>query len=220
MSETPPAGDAPQTGASAVKAAQIAPEPPPPPKKGLFHRLYDPQTRFGRGNRAFTRGLGLVVGLFALGLLTGYTLLFQPLEKSYRAEQVQQAQANAALESLHADLKSAQSSLVDAEQERKTTAAELVKAQARLDVQRAMVKVVETRLALAQKDSAAARLALGEAEKIFLAMKPALSAEEAKSLDQVLALAKSDLPRGANLADQDLVRLISELELIDQGFGQ
>jgi hypothetical protein len=217
MSETPSVSDNPPTGPSAVKAAQIAPEPPPPPKKGLFHRLFDPETRFGRGNRAFTRGLGLVVGLFALGLLTGYTLLYQPLEKRYRAGQVELTQANAALETLHADLKLAQSSLLGAEQERKTTSTALAKAQARLDVQRAKVKVVETRLALAQKDNPAARLALGDAEKIFILIKPALSTDEAKSLDQVLALAKSDITRDSSLADQDLERLLSELELIDQG---
>jgi hypothetical protein len=217
MSEPAPESEPVQPETGPVKAAKIAAEVPPPPKKGFLHRLFDPETRLGRGMRIFTRGLGAVVGLFALGLLTTYVLLFQPLERRYRATQTELSQTAAALETLHGDLKLAQTSLAGAEKERKTASAQLATAQARVDVQRAKVKVLETRLALAQKDFAAARLALGDVEKIFTALKPGLSSASGQSLDQVLALAKSDISRDAHLFDQDLQRLLSELDLIDQG---
>ncbi len=212
------AAHAAQSESPPVKAAQIGAETAPPPKKGFFHRLFDPETRLGRRMRTFTRGLGWAVGMFALGLLTSYVLLFQPLVRRYSTAQVELAQTSAALETLQGDLKLSQSSLAGSEKERKTAAAQLANVQMRVEVQRAKAKVVETRLALAQKDNAAARLALGEVEKIFTDLKPGLSAASGQSLDQVLALAKSDITREANLADQDLQRLLSELDLIDQSF--
>jgi hypothetical protein len=220
MSENLPESESVQTEPGPVKAAQIAAEAPQPPKKGFLHRLFNPETRLGRGMRTFTRGLGLVVGLFALGFLTTYVLLFQPLERRYRTAQTELAQTTAALETLQGDLKLSQNSLVGAEQERKTASAQLAKAQTRVDVQLAKVKAMETRLALAQKDNAAARLALGEVEKILTVLKPGLKAASGESLDKVLALVKSDISRDATLADQDLQRLLSELELIYQGLEE
>ena len=200
----------------AVKAAQIAAEAPPPPKKGFLQRLFDPTTRFGRGMRTFTRGLGLVVGLYALGLLTTYVLLFQPLERRHRAAQAELAQMSAAVETLRGDLKLSQSSLAGAEQQRRTAADELARAQARADGLNARALALETRLALARKDDAAARLALSDLEQALKTLKPALDTAGGESLDKVLALVKSDLSRDARLADEDLQRLLSELELIDQ----
>ncbi len=217
MSEKATENQTPPEELKAVKAAQIAADVPPAPKRAFLQRLFDPKTRLGRGIRAFTRGLGAVVGLFALGLLATYVLLYQPLERRYRASQSELAQTTTALETLQGDLKQSQNSLVGAEKERKTTSAQLTRLQSRVDVQRAKVKGIETRLALAQKDNAAARLALGEVEKILTALKPGLDADSGQSLDQVLALVKSDISRDASLADQDLQRLLSELELIDQG---
>jgi hypothetical protein len=200
----------------AVKAAQIAAEAPPPPKKGFLQRLFDPTTRFGRGMRAFTRGLGLVVGLYALGLLTTYVLLYQPMERRHRAAQAELDQMSAAVETLRGDLKLSQSSLAGSEQQRQTAADELARAQARVDGLNARALALETRLALARKDDAAARLALGDLEQALKTLKPALNTTGGESLDKVLALVKSDLSRDARLADEDLQRLLSELELIDQ----
>jgi hypothetical protein len=219
MSDPQPDGETQQPANGAVKAAQIGTQPPPPPKKTFLQRLFDPATRFGRGMRAFTRGLGLVVGLYALGLLTTYILLFQPLERRYRAAQAQLAQSSAALESLQADLKLAQTSLSGAEDQRKAAADALAKTQPQVDVQRANVAVLKARLALAQKDNTAVRLALNEAETVFTALKPAVSTASSQSLEQVLGLARSDLSRDARLADEDLQRLLSELELIQQSMN-
>jgi hypothetical protein len=79
--------------------------------------------------------------------------------------------------------------------------------------------VVETRLALEQKDSAAAHLALTQAEKQIKDQMPVLqklASANPDNIAKVIDLAKSDLDRDATLAGQDLQRLSSELDLLDQ----
>jgi len=79
--------------------------------------------------------------------------------------------------------------------------------------------VVETRLALAQKDNAAARLALTQAEKQISEQMPVLqklAGANPDNIAKVIDLAKSDLDRDTNLASQDLQRLASELNLLDK----
>jgi hypothetical protein len=192
-----------------VKAAQIEAVPPKQSKKPFAQRLFDRETKFGRGMRAFTRGLGLVTGLFALGVMVTYVLLVQPLERGRREAQTALAQANSALQTLRADLKLAQSSLSTAETRLEDALAAASGAQSRIDLQRARVKVLESRLALATDDPAAAKMALDEVEKL-------LADFDTPQLKRVLDLARGDLARSADLADQDLQRLYSELELIEQ----
>ncbi|MEJ5203364.1 MAG: hypothetical protein WHV66_14145, partial [Anaerolineales bacterium] len=48
------------------------------PRKGALYVLFSPETRMGRFLRPLVRWLAIIVGLFALGFLTAYLLLYRP----------------------------------------------------------------------------------------------------------------------------------------------
>lgn len=191
-----------------VRAAQLSAETIKPKRKRVIDRIFDPATRFGRGMRAFTRALGATVGLFSLGMLVTYVLFFQPLEAGYTNLKNELNQTKAALAT-------AQSKISGAESERSNALDLASAASARLDIQRATAKAFETRLAIAKGDSAAVRTAVSELDKIIQSLTPHIPAENARSLKQVMDLLKNDLTH-TDLADTDLVRLISELQLVDE----
>lgn len=56
-------------------------QPGRPPSPGLLYRLFSTQTRTGRFMRPLLRWLAAITGLFALGLLAGYFLLFLPAQQ-------------------------------------------------------------------------------------------------------------------------------------------
>ena len=200
-----------------ARAAEIPASPPPPEKKGslggrILRHIFSPDTRTGRVMRPLVRGVGFFVGIFALGLLTTYLLLYQPMERKYRA-------AAAQLESKQEELRQSALVLVGSETDRKTAATALQKTAARLALAQALNHVEEARIAVAAKDSASAHLALTAAETGLRDLQPALlrlTTTNPDNLTKVLDLTKGDLDRDAGLAEQDLRRLISELNLIDQ----
>lgn len=208
-----------------VKAAEIPAAPPPPVKKGsLFGRflghLFSPNTRTGRVVRPIVRGLAVTVGFFALGLLAGYILLYQPLERRYRTALDQFQQAQQVQADQQDKLRLSAESLVSTEAQRKAASDALNKAQARLGLAQAQVQVVTARLALVQNDPAAAKDALNAVDSQVALLKPellALGSPSTANLDTVLSLTRSDLDRDPHLADQDLQRLSSEFKLLDQG---
>lgn len=204
--DLPPAP--PPTPASPVKAAQIASSAPKPPRKGLLTRLFDPTTRFGRGMRAFTRALGATAGLFGLGMMVTYILFFQPLETGY-------AQLKTEMTQMRSELASAQSALSAAEAAQNDAQKLTQSAQARLDIQRAIAKSYELRLALVEKDNPAIRATTQELEELIKGLSEAIPVASGKSLQQVMELVKGDLTR-SDLASTDLERLVSELRLLDK----
>ena len=207
-----------------ARAAEIPSSPPPPEKKGslggrILRHMFSPDTRTGRVVRPIVRGVGFFVGIFALGLLTTYLLLYQPMERKYRAASAMLAATQAQLESKQEELRQSALVLVGSETDRKTAATALQKTAARLALAQALNHVEETRIAVAAKDSAGAHLALTAAESGLRDLQPALlrlTSANPDNLTKVLDLTKGDLDRDAGLAEQDLRRLISELNLIDQ----
>jgi hypothetical protein len=207
-----------------IKAAEIPAAPPPPEKKGsafsrFLNHLFSPDTRTGRMMRPLTRGLGLVVGLFALGLLSGYVLLYQPLERSYRSAAGQLERDRQIQADQEEKLRKASDSLVGTENQRKQAASDLEKVQARMGLAQVQTQIVTARLALAQNDTVAVKTAFSQVETGLKAVQPQLTdlgVTKLDSLNTVLTLAKGDLERDAHLVDQDLQRLASEVQLIDQ----
>ncbi len=59
-------------------APESKPAPPPAAKKSFLGWIFSKESRLGRFNRAAVRWAALVLSLFALGLLTGYFLLYRP----------------------------------------------------------------------------------------------------------------------------------------------
>jgi hypothetical protein len=208
-----------------ARAAEIPSSPPAPEAtKGslggrILRHTFSPNTRTGRVMRPLVRGVGFFVGAFALGLLATYLLLYQPMERKYRAAAGMLAATQGQLESTQEELRKSALVLVGSESDRKSSATALEKTAARLALAQALNHVQETRIALAAKDSAAAHLALTAAEKGLRDLQPSmlrLASANPDNLTKVLDLTKGDLDRDAGLAEQDLRRLISELTLIDQ----
>lgn len=219
-----PAPENPAPAPQPIKAVELPPTAPLPKPQGspvgrFFRHIFSPNTRTGKIVRPVVRGLAAVVGFFALGLLAGYTLLYQPVEEKYRQAQSQLDTAELELEQKQGDLQEAALTFIGADAERKQAVAERDQLEGRLAVWQAISQVADVRLALARKDSAAAKLALSELETKLTAALPVwenLKAADQNAFKRLLELAKGDLARDAALADQDLERLVSELMLVEQ----
>ena len=211
-----------------TKAVELPPNAPPPKPQGspvgrFFRHIFSPTTRTGKIVRPVVRGLAAMVGFFALGLMAGYILLFQPIEQKYRQAQSQLDAAEVALEEKQGDLNEAALTLIGADAERKVAVEERDRLKGRLAVWQAMSQVANVRLALARKDNASAKLSLSELETHLTAALPIwenLDAADATAFKRLMELVKGDLARDAALADQDLERLVSELMLVDQALEE
>jgi hypothetical protein len=200
-----------------------AAEFPAPVKKNTFARLFDADTRLGRFMRTLVRALALIVGLVALGALVTYLFFYRPV-----ADQLRDASAEA--EQLATQLQQREEALSHTEQELETVRAEAGHVQSQLDIElarvhalRAMNEVTQSRLALANQDPAAAARALNNAEQDLENLYPLLEQvdnEQVSTLQALFTLTKNDLNRDAALANQDLDRLQSELERVEQNILQ
>jgi len=230
---TPPAEEqaetTPPTASDAVpvRAAEL-PAEPTPAKKGsafgrFFRHVFSPDTRTGKIVRPILRGLAVTVGFFALGVLLTYIVLFQPIDQRYRETRANLEQAQAELKAKQKELDEAALTFIGAESERNQAIELRDTLESRLLVWQGMSKVADVRLALAKKDTAAAKLALKEVETHLETALPEwekLGAAQATTFDQLLALVNDDINRNTTLADQDLERLVSELMLIEQNLGE
>ncbi len=203
------------------KAAELPPvvEPaetqtiPPPPHS---------ESRFNRFMRGLLRVLLVIVLLFGAGMLTTYFTLYRPLQQ-------QAAQDRAALEQAQRDRSSAESQLGELEGRVKSMQTQVEQAQ--VDVEnarnRAALQTVRTdlanaRLALANKDGAAARTALVQAQNDLAQLLPALNkVDEAlgKSVSGRLEVVLNELNRDPTTAISDMDILARNLEQVEEKLG-
>jgi hypothetical protein len=88
----------------------------PPPKRGVWARLVNKDTRFGRFNRALLRWLAIVLSLFLLGLLAAYFALVRPLQlqnEQYRASLAAADETTQRLEQINVDKGDLEKQLAD-----------------------------------------------------------------------------------------------------------
>jgi len=209
--------------ATPAKAASLPPEPPKPQKPSLWARLLDKETRRGRATRAFIRALGTIVGLYALGFFTAYTLLYQPLQRQNRVTESEATQLRASLEEKQAELDKAALTFLGVEKLNEQLSGDLERAQAQVAVLRALVQVGEARLKLAGNDASAARLALNQAEQTLqgsMTQLEKLGTARKETFQQLFELVRNDLGRSSRLAEQDLERLTSELQLLSESLAK
>jgi len=226
MNDQTSGAPAPNTGATRAtptKAASLPPEPPKPQKPSLWARLLDKETRRGRATRAFIRALGTIVGLYALGFFTAYTLLYQPLQRQNRVTESEATQLRASLEEKQAELDKAALTFLGVEKLNEQLSGDLERAQAQVAVLRALVQVGEARLKLAGNDASAARLALNQAEQTLqgsMTQLEKLGTARKETFQQLFELVRNDLGRSSRLAEQDLERLTSELQLLSESLAK
>lgn len=221
--QTPPPAPGETPKSEAIKAASLPKDLPKPRPPSLASRLLDKETRGGRAVRATIRTIGFIVGFYALGFFTAYTLFFQPLQRSTRALDAEVAQLRTDLEAKQTELDRAALTFLGVEEENEQLREDLDQLRLHSSVLQALVQVSDARLKLAGNDVAAARLSLNRAEQTLQSSLPkleALGVASADTLSQLFELARTDLGRNTRLAEQDLARLTSELQLVSESVSE
>lgn len=185
----------------------------------IRYALFNRQTRFGRFLRGLLRGVLLIGGLVGLGALAVYIFLYQPAARQAAAANEQIIQMRTQSGQTQQDLEKAQQALTNAQTQATDAQAQLQNAQAQTEIVRAMNAVSVARLALANKDNKAAASSLTDAQTALKKVQPVLEKHDPtqfSTLQAIFTLATNDLARDGKLADQDLARLLSELERADK----
>jgi len=174
--------------------------PPAVKKQGAVSKvlnfLFSPQTGFGRFMRTLVRWVAAIVGLFALGLLVTYLLVYRPTQQQLDATQIELKGVQQQLLDVQATLTSTQKGLQDVQGQYQQSQAALKKASLRAHMLWVLNDVNSARLALFNKDGGAAQNALNSAKSEMDAAKVDLQAFD---------------PAAANLISTRLGLVISEL---------
>ena len=200
--ETPPIEPFHETGAEPGPAS-----PEKKPQRGFLHFLFGADTRLGRFNRAALRFLATVLGLFALGLLAGYLLLYRPALQELQRTRADLAQATQRLDGLQTNLDQSQQAQADLKKSNQELASQTEGANNHALLLQAMNQANLARLSLAKNDPAGAQQALKETPAILLKLNPAISAQNAdlaKSIQARLNLVLAELQRDPKTAASDL----------------
>jgi hypothetical protein len=148
------------------KESAIPPEKKPVPtpaktKSNLFQRfilfLFNKESRLGRFNRAATRILAFILGLFALGLLAGYLLLFRPLQQQHAQLQTEFDKTRATATALSDAQKTDQQNLATLQAKEKDLTASLAQANDHIHLLQLFGLVRQAQLGLDAKDTVGVR---------------------------------------------------------------
>jgi hypothetical protein len=226
VSSTPsPAGETPAPGEVPLPGATPPPEPQPaaplypplPPrkdKKSLLYHLFSPETRVGRVTRPVLRWLAAITGLFALGLLAGYLVLYQPTQRSLDSALAQLDQASQAASQQNKSQQVALSDRNQAQAAYEKAQADLAKAASENKLLVELVDVSNARVALVNKDGAAAKIAIQQAQTDFSSVLPYLQSQDktrADVLQSRLDLVAKELVSDPQATLADLDKLSADL---------
>ncbi len=213
----PAGGKPPEESQAAAEPAEPIPASQPA-KRSWFYRflrfMFSPETRLGRVMRPFLRWTAAVVGLFALGLLAGYLLLYQPTRQQLEAANGQISQQNGEIARLQDEAVSQQKTLVAANQRLLAAQDDLLKAQARNNLLVVIYDIANARTYLAQKDGGQVMKMLQQAQADMQAIQPYLVANKKELADELngrLQTVSSVLVRDSQLAASDLNNLYEAL---------
>jgi hypothetical protein len=167
-----PAGSPAPTGPTTPPAApqveqpsrQAPPTPPKPERRNLVYTLLSNETRGGRFMRPLLRWLAAITGLFALGLLAGYILLYQPTQKQLDGALVK---LNDLTQSVTQKEKTQLSNQMDRDQALKAlqqSQDDLKKAASENDLLVVLSGVNSTRVALVNKDGQTAKILIDQTQ--------------------------------------------------------
>lgn len=158
------------TGTKSTPAAREAAQllyPPLPQKqkrKHVLEYMFSSETRSGRFIRTLLRWLAATTGLFALGLLAGYLILYQPTQNQLEAAQSKLKQANQTVSQKDQSVQSAVAETTQMQQSLQQVRADLTKATSENDVLMVLVSVSNARVAVVNKDGATAKAAIEQAQ--------------------------------------------------------
>jgi hypothetical protein len=208
-----------KTGSSAPKGTEIPDKAATEPRHSIFYLLFSPQTRVGRVMRPTLRWLGAIVGLFALGALSAYLLIYKPTLSDLESaqSQLQSMQTSLAanqkeLQTLRDSQSSLQKTITQGQADLKIRAAEN-------DLLTTLSAVQQARVSLAVKDGAAAKTAIELAQASLARALPqltSLAANRADVLKTRLDLAAKELAADPTGAQTDLEKVAADLIDIQQ----
>jgi outer membrane murein-binding lipoprotein Lpp len=224
---TPPAA-APEKanvpGAGPAEAPENPPAENPAPEKAalprrswvyrFFNFLFGAGSPVGRILRPVLRWTAAVVGLFALGLLAGYLLLYQPAQQGLVAAGQQNAALNDQIGRLQDQVNGLQNSVAAANQSVKAAQDAFARVQARNNLLVVIYDVANARTYLAQKDGANLMKTLDKTRSDMDAVQPYLQSAKkdlADELNSRLETVRSVVVRDATLAQSDLDNLFTAL---------
>ncbi len=183
-------------------------------KRSLLARMYDPETKFGRFMRVLTRTLAVIVGLFALGVLVTYLMLYRPLADEANGLKSNLTQAQQQSEQLQKDLTKAQQDVTQLKKTNTDLTASLDKAKGSQAVLTALNAVNLARYHVASGSAAEAKSALDTVPAALDDVaKAAGSANTAQIADvrSRLALVLGEMERDPQTAASDLGILVTQL---------
>jgi hypothetical protein len=193
-----------------VKAAPA----PAQTKRSLLARMYDPQTKFGRFMRGLTRTLAVIVGLFALGVLVTYLMLYRPLADDANGLRSGLAQAQQKTDQLQQDLSLAQQDVLQLKKSNTDLIASLDKANGSHAVLTALNAVNLARYHLASGSAAEAKSALDAVPAVLDDIAKATGAANVAQISDIrsrLALVLGEIARDPQTAASDLSILVTQL---------
>jgi hypothetical protein len=190
-----------------------------PRKKSLVYHLFSPETRLGRVMRPVLRWLAAITGLFALGLLAGYILLYQPTQRELDTALAKLSTTNQLVSQKEQGLASAQSGLDQAQLSIKQVQDKLDAAASENMLLIVMVDVSNARVALVGKDGATAKTAIQQAQSSLSQALPYIESQD-KVLSDLLTsrldLIAKELVSDPQAAQSDLGKLASDLSTLHQ----
>jgi F0F1-type ATP synthase membrane subunit b/b' len=212
--------EAPPAEIPPIETPAVEAEPVEAPKKpSWISRLgrwwFNPETRFGRFNRAALRVLTFAVVLFAAGAMLVYFWLYRPTQQAWQTSQEK-------LASTSQELAGVESELADLKVDYEKAAGEVDNLRARYQVMGMLSLVNDARAALLSKDAAAAQTALVEAKKLLGEALPALEKldkDNAAQIELRLSLSESELTTDPETALKDLEILANGLTLTEKALA-
>ncbi|NMB91099.1 MAG: hypothetical protein GYA17_22285 [Chloroflexi bacterium] len=203
-------------------------EPSPPPAqetrpRSWLYRLFSPETRTGRVLRPVLRFLGVVVGLFALGLLAAYLLLYQPAARSLQATRADLHNAQQTLDQTRSALENTRQELEQLRSEHDQLQSQLETADQRIRLMRFSNQVSAAQVALAKRDNSAVQKALQTAQDELDTLLPALQEQDpdvATQIESRFKLIRSEAAQDTKTAQSDLEILSSTILLYDQTLSE
>ncbi len=186
--------------------------------------MFSPETRLGRVMRPVLRWLAATTGLFALGLLAGYILLYQPTQRELDAALAKLSTTSQIVTQKEQGLASAQTGLNQAQLSVKQVQDKLAAAASENSLLVVMVDVSNARVALVEKDGATAKAAIAQAQSNLNQALPYIETQDKVLSDLLLSrmdLIAKELVSDSQGAQTDLGKLASDLnDLHKKIFGQ
>ena len=164
--------------------------------------------------RPLLRWLAAVTGLFALGLLAGYLLLYQPTQKQLDQTVTRLAQATQAVSQKDTALLSSQTDREQALKALQTAQASLKQLSSENDLLVVLAGIQSARVALVNKDGQTAKSLLDQAQTDLAKAQPYLESQDknrAELLPMRLSLAIKELASDPSAAQADLEKFITDL---------